>query len=304
MKMQTSRFIKDYFTFSRSQSYAIIVFFSLILLINILYYLWPVYNRAGPQKNPDELNKLLASIQVDTIHSVGTDFKEKTISDLKPFVFDPNKLDREGFVKMGMREKLINTLMNYRNKGGRFYKPDDLAKIWGLRPEEFRKVRPFIRVNSDRYITEGMHTEKGSKFSSKKTGIVLEINSAGVRDFQQLKGIGEKRSANIIRYRELLGGFVSVEQLKEVYGISPELYLEIKSQLKVDPSGVKKMNINELTWDELKKHPVFRGNQYARVIVEIRKKHHYEISDLEQLKESPEITQEVFDKIVPYLALH
>jgi competence protein ComEA len=95
-------------------------------------------------------------------------------------------------------------------------------------------------------------TEK--KKIKKEQILRININTADAGELKKLKGIGEKLSARIVRYREKLGGFYSIEQIKEVYGIKPETYKSIKSHIYCK-GRIKKINVNKATFKELVRHP-------------------------------------------------
>jgi competence ComEA-like helix-hairpin-helix protein len=210
---------------------------------------------------------------------------------LTPFKFDPNTLDSAGFKKLGLGDKLIHTLLNYRNKGGRFYNQESLRRIYGLREEEYQQLEPYIAI-------------AGANRFQQRTAELLEIelNSADTAQLVKLRGIGSKLSMNIVQYRKQLGGFIRVEQLKEVYGISDETFAMIKPSIKINKSLVKKIRLNEATLAEINQHPYLHG-EIGRAIVEFRKKNAYHLNDVAQLKEIELINEEIFRKIAPYLTI-
>jgi competence ComEA-like helix-hairpin-helix protein len=118
----------------------------------------------------------------------------------------------------------------------------------------------------------------------------------------KLRGIGNKLSMNIVKYRIELGGFTRVEQLKEVWGISPETFELIKGNCHVNSKAIKKINLNEATLAEINVHPYLKG-EIAKALVNYRKEHNYKIDNLLQIKEIELINDEIFRKIVPYLKL-
>jgi DNA uptake protein ComE-like DNA-binding protein len=107
---------------------------------------------------------------------------------------------------------------------------------------------------------------------------------------------------NIVKYRIELGGFTRVEQLKEVWGISPETFDMIKGNCHVNSKSIKKINLNEATLAEINVHPYLKG-EIAKALVNYRKQHNYKIDNLLQIKEIELINDEIFRKIVPYLKL-
>ncbi len=287
--------IKEYFIFSKSQSRGMIVLSILSLLAIAIYFgLESFISPPKPQPiNDAEIEKMLASIYVDT-----TFYKnDNTPSKITPFNFNPNTLSEAGFIKLGLKPRLAKTILNYRNKGGTFYKKEDFKKIWGLHEQEYAQLSSYITI-----------PKSENKFSYEKEKSVeknlnIEINAATVEQLIELSGIAEKLGANIVNERKKLGGFYSVNQLKEVYGIRPETFDRIKKHLKCNPTLIKKININEATLQEMKEHPYLRKNDWALAITQFRKAQDYEIKALDDLKKIDGMTSEVFEKISPYLSL-
>ncbi len=290
-------FVKEYFTFSKSQQRAILALLSIILLLSLVNFFLPASFNDSKTNSEINLKFLMAQIQIDSNLSDGysNSFLNKgQDTKLTPFKFNPNTLSEDGFVKLGLREKLVKTLINYRNKGGKFYNKESLKRIYGLHENEYKQLENFIDIPSS-YAND---------FVSKPKQIIsIELNSADTSQLIQLRGIGSKLSMNIIKLREQLGGFVRTEQIKEVYGISDETYQAIKPSLHINKALVKTINLNAATLYELNAHPYLRGD-LARAIVDYRKIHNYKIDNLDQIKEIPLINEEIFRKIVNYLRVN
>lgn len=290
--------LKEYFNFSKSQSRGIILLSVLTLLSVIIYFSLDYWIQPNKSENINdkEVEEILASIYVDTAYYK----KEIKPSKLTPFVFNPNTLNEAGFIKLGLRPRLAKNILNYRNKGGRFYKAIDFKKIWGLHEKEFSQLEKYISIpkQANRYSN---NYKKYSKAPQKNLNI--ELNTATAKQLIELNGIAEKLSSNILKYRSMLGGFYSANQLKEVYGIRPATFERIKRHLKCDASNIKKININEATYYEMKAHPYLRKNDWALAITKFRKTQDYEIKALEDLKNIDGMTEDIYAKIVPYLKL-
>lgn len=111
-----------------------------------------------------------------------------------------------------------------------------------------------------------------SKVEKWPLGTVVELNSADTTALKKVPGIGSVFAKRIIKYRELLGGFYSVEQLGEVYGIDEERYKSMKSWFSADLSAISQLPVNQLSAKELASHPYVSYKQ-ARVIErQVRKK--------------------------------
>ena len=101
-------------------------------------------------------------------------------------------------------------------------------------------------------------------------GTVVELNSADTTILKKVPGIGSTFARRIVKYRELLGGYVSVQQLTEVYGIDNERYEELKPWFIADSSFVRKLNVNQAPIRELYRHP-YIDSQQARAINQLRR---------------------------------
>lgn len=193
------------------------------------------------------------------------------------FYFDPNSIDAAGWKKLGLRDKTIGIILNYRNKGGRFRQAEDIKKIWGLFPDEAERLIPYVRIQANEkpevlaqpsFAKDFTNTDP--KFTPKKYSNIL-INTADTGLLMTLPGIGAKLGARIINYRDKLGGFYSVEQVGETFGLPDSTFQKIKPYLQVDEM-VKKININTAELDQLKSHPYIRYH-LANAIVQYRKQH-------------------------------
>lgn len=142
---------------------------------------------------------------------------------------------------------------------------------------------------------------KGNSTSLKSelNNFKVKINSADTTGFKSLKGIGSYYSNKIVKYRAALGGFTSVEQLKEVYGILPEVIDQNLGRLIVDTVSFVKVNINTCETADLKKHPYINWN-IANSIVQIRKSQK-PYKSIEGIKKSDLVNDEIYRKIAPYL---
>jgi competence ComEA-like helix-hairpin-helix protein len=127
------------------------------------------------------------------------------------------------------------------------------------------------------------------------------VNTADTTTLISLPGIGSKLATRIITFREKLGGFYSVEQIGETYGLPDSTFQKIKQYLKLDNVSVKKININTATVDEMKAHPYIKYS-LANPIVAYRNEHGM-FSTIEDIKKVMAVTDEVYKKIAPYLSL-
>ncbi|MEZ5046082.1 MAG: helix-hairpin-helix domain-containing protein [Chitinophagaceae bacterium] len=283
------------FAFTRNQGRAILVLLSLLFLLSLYFFIQPSLTHPKEQAISSNWDTLIANItwQDSNTKIYSPSYSKEEPAMLKPFTFNPNTLDSVGFAKMGMRPKLIKTILNYRNKGGKFYNKESLQRIYGLFDEEYRQLEAYIQIPESGYKNQ---------FQKTKELLHIELNTADTSQLKKLPMIGDKLSQNIVQYRKQLGGFAYTEQLLEVYGISPETFEKIKDQVYVNKHAIQKLNLNAATYQELNMHPYLKG-ALAKAIADYRKQHGYQINRLDELKEIELVDEKIFRKIAPYLTL-
>jgi len=312
--MNRKNVVQDYLTFSKKERLAALCVVFLMAFIIFLPRLFGKKTNKAAITN----NKLLVSA-VDTLQvratkypnryknedfSSGTYQPQNATPDFTKgelFTFDPNTLLTEGWKRLGLSDRTIKTINNYRTKGGKFYKKEDVQKIWGLPQGFYQRVEDYIEISGPQREN---HFENNfadaPKYEKKERHIsVVNVNGADTAAFIALPGIGNKLAYRITAFRDKLGGFYSVDQIKETYGLSDSTFQIIKPYLNVDPSAVKKFNINTATKEEMKVHPYIRWN-LANVIVEYRNQHG-KFSSINDLKNIALIDEATFAKISPYL---
>ena len=220
------------------------------------------------------------------------------------FPFDPNSADSTELLRLGLQPWQVVNIYKYRAAGGVYRKPRDFARLYGLTLKEYRRLEPYIRISeenlpADRYFykyepIEERDTVKYPVKLQPEERIVL--NRADTTQLRTVPGIGSYFARKIVEYRERLGGYYCVQQLLEI-----EDFPETAVSFFIIPDGTefRKMNLNRLNLNELKKHPYI--NFYmARAIVDYRRLHGH-IESLQQLKLLPDFTPEAIEHLEPYV---
>lgn len=314
--MNWRQMASDYLTFSRKEKVGII----LILLVIFLVFLFPYISTRTvntisttdsawisriqnlERKTSDKMTDLAENEEDNRVYQY--DQRLSSQPHITLFYFNPNTLPAEDWKKLGLRDRTIKTILNYREKGGRFYKPEDLQKIYGLQKQEYERLAPYIRIESPGFTKTSagkpdfLKTENPPVFRY----AIIDINEADTTQFISLPGIGSRLAARIINFRDKLGGFYSIEQVGETYGVPDSTFQKIKPFLKLGNRHVQKININEATAAELSAHPYLTW-QVAKAIVAYRNEHG-RFSVLEELKKVMLVTEELFLKTVPYLTVN
>ncbi len=228
--------------------------------------------------------------------------KSESTQIVEPFPFNPNTASEETLNQLGLSERVINTLLKFRNKGGSFRKEKDFAKIYGLSDKDFQRLLPFIKLDEDveKTIEEPTLSQEKTISPEAKTieSIILDINQAEAEEWQLLHGIGPAYAKRIVNFRNKLGGFHSIDQIAETYGLPDSTFQKIKPKLKKSPL-IRSININTATSEDLKTHPYISWKQ-ANLIVNYREQHgvFQTTSDLEQIKA---LSADWIQKVKPYL---
>ncbi|RZL32051.1 MAG: competence protein ComEA, partial [Pedobacter sp.] len=224
-----------------------------------------------------------------------SEVKTKTVL----FNFDPNKIELEDWQRLGLSAKQAQSILNYRSKGGKFYKPEDLQKMYTISPQKYEALRPYIQIEAkNTNYDKPQYADKPDYV--KKTAVMIELNGADTLTMDEIKGVGAAFARRIVKYRERLGGFYKKEQLLEVYGLDSAKYEEIKTQVKIDANNIKKININTATFDDLKNHPYLKFKQ-INAIIQYRKQHG-NYNSIDDLKKVLILSPENIQNITPYLS--
>lgn len=199
------------------------------------------------------------------------------------FKFNPNKLPVAKWQQLGLSDKQIAIIKNYEAKGGLFYKVTDLKKIYGITPTDYKALQPFIHIPN-------------APVAAKP---IIELNKADSAALIAVDGIGAAFAKRILYYRERLGGFISKEQLKEVYGLDDVKYREISGQLKVNPALIRKIDINTISFDKLRLMPYLNYKQ-VNAVIEYRRQHG-NYTSIDDLANVAILDADILRKIGPYL---
>jgi competence protein ComEA len=307
-------FLTSYLSFTKKERTGIAVLVSIILICTIVplwYSLFAKPSQKQDNRFKNEMTTLAVKQQDSNRYSVKKydddryphyrDPSSKYVIKGELFPFDPNTISAADWKRLGLRDKTIATIQNYLSKGGHFYKPEDIGKIWGLHPDEVERLLPYVNIKEIQREKPAYNTSFYVKKEYKKERITVNINTGDTTAFIALPGIGSKLAARIIAFRNKLGGFYSVEQVAETFGLPDSTFQKIKDRLVFTPETISKLNINTLSLDELKQHPYIRY-YIANAIVQYRRQHG-NFSKPEDIKKIMLVTEEVYVKLAPYLAV-
>mgnify|MGYP002517064841 CR=1 FL=1 len=250
------------------------------------------------------------------------------------FTFDPNTADSTQLLKLGLQAWQVRSIYKYRAKGGIFREPSDFARLYGLTKRQYEVLAPYIRIGedyrpaSDYYGQRSKYPSQNYNYTSKachdsyqgkgdyannhlgnqqggnktysypqklKAGQFISINHADTTELMKIPGIGSYYAKAILRYREQLGGFASSSQLREIEDF-PESALPY---IRITPGDIRKLNLNKLTLNQLRKHPYLNFYQ-AKEICDYRrlKGPLHSLQDLKLLKDFPPAE---IERLTPYV---
>lgn len=214
------------------------------------------------------------------------------------FYFDPNTANSADLSMLGFNNKLIQRIEKYRSKGGKFLEPKDLEKIYGIDKILVSKLIPFVIIHKPELISKTESTNPVTpNIILNKT---ISINKADTSVFKSL-GVEALLSKKIVKFRNYLGGFYSILQLKETIGMTDSCFNRINNLLTCDSSHIHKLNVNLSDARSLGKHPYLNYRQ-ASAIIEYRNRHG-DFSDLDAVYNSGVFSPDEWKKIKPYLSL-
>lgn len=309
--------LKEYISFTKGERVAII---SLVVLMIVLAILPSVIHVEDPPSW-----KEISLLPPETVPSAGKSYDEPVstvdtagsipVKSGTLFYFDPNTLSVPGWVKLGVSERSAKTIQKYLSKGGRFRQPDDLRKIYGLGEELKERLLPFIRIEDQRTFSPGdQREEKEVLPDNRNPGAAvpasrpvyttvnkppIDVNRADSLQWVSLPGIGPRLAGRILRFREALGGFVTVAQVGETFGLADSVFHQISERLKCPVATVRKININIADKQLLAAHPYIRYRR-AEMIIRYRQEHG-PINNLRTIQNLDLWTAEEWKKLEPYL---
>jgi competence protein ComEA len=231
--------------------------------------------------------------------------QNETPIDIKSFPFDPNKATEMEFLRLGIDKKVVKNLLKFREKNGQFFKKEDLKKIYGFSEIDYLRLENFIQIPDNHHFTQAVNNDLiKDKFGHKENEIKeksIDINKATFEELLQLRGIGRTFADRIIDQREKLGGFASLEQIKDTYGISDSTYRAIVPYLKISTAIFRKVSINKTDIQNLN-HPYLTRKQ-AEVLIRYRM-NHGDFKNLSDLKKTGIFTDATLENLNPYLSFN
>ncbi len=279
--------IKDYFSFNKKERNGILLL-SFILFFLILFYQFSYLLKTDAKTDFSDFEKALSELEYA---NDSPQLKEKK----SLFIFNPNTLNDDGWLALGLSEGKLKVLRNYQKSGGYFKKKEDLQRCYAFGDTFYNIIKEYVS------IPEIDEPEPKSQQPITTTQII-ELNQADSLDLISVKGIGSFYAKQILKYRNELGGFYSFSQFSEIWGLEKLDVEKIKLLTTIDTLLISNININTATIEKLRNHPYLNYKQ-AKMIVNYREQHgnYHQLKDICEIKP---ISLELFRKIAPYFQTH
>ncbi len=282
------RQFKDYFNITKGESVAIL----LLLFISIIIGVWPY---RYPVEHPENFSALLAlvdsakNLQTQESSNIPVNFNGR---------FNPNTVELNQLIALGFEKKIAYRIIGYRTKIKPFKYKEDLFKIYGIDSNLVLKLFNQIELSQAPPQSNQFH-----KTEIEPTGQapvrLIEINSADSAQLESLPCIGAKLARRLLIFRNKLGGFHQVQQLKEVYGIDTNCLDDIYKKITLNVDLILKLKINKLDASQLSVHP-YIGKFLASAIVAYRQQHG-NFSEARDLLKIKILDERKLQKLLPYL---
>lgn len=219
---------------------------------------------------------------------------------IKLVPFDPNTADENTLLSLGLEPKVVKNVLKYRLNGGKFYKKEDFKKTYGLSDIDFLRIENYIQLpdiqKNTNYNFEKVSSKPLTDESSQKPSII-DINSATEGELLRLRGIGTTFANRILKQREDLGGFATIEQLREIHGLPDSTFRNITPYLKLSTPVYRKIFINKI---ETTSHPYLSRKQ-VEILVRYRM-NHGSFKNMDDLRKAGIFTEVNLDKLKMYIS--
>jgi DNA uptake protein ComE-like DNA-binding protein len=301
--------LKEWLTYSKGERYGILILFILLVLMILYPTLQRTFFESSSGIHDAEMINRVDSFFLSLRYHNDQTSPTVTIADVEDvnvpktelFPFDPNVASISELLRLGFSERQAQAIENLRRKGWRFQTAKDFAKVYVVDSLMYKRLEPFISIPPPDHPWQRQALRNDSLKRIRET-YVVELNSADTNELVKLKGIGRGYARRIAAHRSLLGGYMSIEQLTDIYGITPELVESIRGNVRIDTMAAKRIYLNMVSYSDLKTHPYLTDYQ-ARAIIYYRetKGNFVKINELVDYKL---LDPKTFDKIRKYIILN
>jgi len=267
--------LRKLFTFSKGERIAIITILAIIIGLVVACVLRPT-RKSLSESSLHNLDSLLALRQTAIEEQQQRQAeKPQEVSELHPFPFNPNTMTEEEGQRLGLTDRQIRNILNYRDKGGKFYAKKDLAKLYTISEEEFAQLEPFIVLPEILRNTYSQSTSKNQDNQAveeeqpkpaKKVIPIVDLNTVDSLTLVELPQIGAYTASRILVFREKLGGYVDKEQLRDVKGMDSVRFATVEPYIIIGDAEPVKIDVNRADFKTLVHHPYLNYEQVKRIV--------------------------------------
>ena len=254
------------------------------------------------QEGIEEIKNFLAGVhEMEERQSLQYSYDKPKKRKVVLAAFDPNSADSIDFLQRGLSPFIAHTILQYRRAGGKFRTADDFSRVYGLSSEEFKILKPYIRIAEVfRRKQDTLHAVKKMRKDTLAVykypeGTLVDLNEADTTELKKIPGIGSGIARMIVAYRNRLGGFYDTAQLKEVDYVNEDML----KWFKLENASIHRINANKAGLDKLRSHP-YMNFYKAKVIMEYRRKKG-KLKSLSQLSLYEEFTEKDLERLSHYL---
>jgi len=293
------KLLADYFGFNRQQRNGVLVLAGISFTLLVIRIVYPHFITPAAI----EIKNLpLVERKVDSAYQAASPVFSKRSAPAamqKLFAFDPNTVPAEQLLALGFSERTVKTLLKFRSKGFVFKEKKDLQRIYGVSDRLYTSLEPYIVI--EQHIAAEKEPERpiakqAQTTTATKPVQIIDLNHCDSTALTSLNGIGPSYARRIIKYRELLGGFCTINQLKEVYGFPEDLFEKIKPNVTVTTVPLNTINLNKDEFKTINRHP-YLGYQRTKLIFDWRKKTTITATNLKEILND----EALYRKLLPYL---
>lgn len=296
------------FSFSKTEANGTVILIAFIVFFLFAPSLYKIFfgvTYKGFEEDQIILDSLVAKFNFDTPSNESPEII------LKPF--NPNMATVEELNALGVPIFLSKRIENYRNAGGSFKVKSDLTSIYDFPDSLFQQLKPFIQlpdklqptVAGDKEVSKAVNRNAMAKVVNTRprydeVAFIVDINKADSLEFQKLYGIGPGYARRLVSFREALGGYHSVDQVRDLYGMTDSLFYQVKSFLHVgDTVTLESISINIATFKQLNAHP-YISYELTKEILAAKSKYG-KFKQLQDLNRLTLIDSVTIAKLGPYL---
>ena len=261
--------LRKWFSFNKGERIAIITILSLILIL-ILACVFRPSRQSLSEASLHNLDSLLALRQA-AIEAQQQTEQHQEVNELHPFPFNPNTISEEEWLQMGLTDRQVRNIMNYKAKGGKFYSKNDLAKLYTISEEDFSQLESFIvlpEVSRSAKVPSKKQEKPAYEEKTKpekKPIPIVDLNTVDSTTLVELPQIGPYTAVRIIEFRDKLGGFVNKEQLRDVKGMDEARFAAIQPYINLGAVEIQKVDVNRADFKTLVHHPYLSYEQVKRI---------------------------------------